>query len=218
MVLSSYVSPFPRSFTRHQTATKLRQGGAQKNLGITGITLVIIRKSLLALTPSPTFMQQLSASLPSVIPPVVFDFATLAKNNSLYNTLPIFNLYVATLVLQSLVSTFEAKRVSGQQEVADQKAKFLYHTLDSYPDAFIVCPEKNVRSRMNICFRIKSASSDGKPDETREKEFVSGAEKKGLLGVKGHRSVGGIRVSNYNAVPMEDVEKLVAWIEAFAKA
>ena len=218
MVLSSYVSPFPRSFTRHQTATNLRQGGAQKNLGITGITLVIIRKSLLALTPSPTFMQQLSANLPSVIPPVVFDFATLAKNNSLYNTLPIFNLYVATLVLQSLVSTFEAKRVSGQQEVADQKAKFLYDTLDSYPDAFIVCPEKNVRSRMNICFRIKSASSDEKPDETREKEFVSGAEKKGLLGVKGHRSVGGIRVSNYNAVPMEDVENLVTWIEDFAKA
>ena len=71
---------------------------------------------------------------------------------------------------------------------------------------------------MNLCFRIKSASSDGKPDETREKDFISGAERKGLLGVKGHRSVGGIRVSNYNAVPMEDVEKLVAWMVDFAKA
>lgn len=194
------------------------QGGAQKNLGITGITLVIIRKSLLALTPPPTFLQQLSSSLPSVISPIVFDFVTLAKNNSLYNTLPIFNLYVATLVLQSLVSTFDTKRVSGQQEVANQKAKLLYDMLDKYDDIFAVCPEKAVRSRMNICFRIKSASSDGKPDEAREQDFISGAEKKRLLGVKGHRSVGGIRVSNYNAVPMEDVEKLVSWMVEFAKA
>ena len=153
-----------------------------------------------------------------MISPIVFDFATLAKNNSLYNTLPIFNLYVATLVLQSLVSTFDTKRVSGQQEVADQKAKLIYDTLDSYEDVFSVCPEKVVRSRMNICFRIKSTSSDGKPDEAREKDFISGAEKKGLLGVKGHRSVGGIRVSNYNAVPMKDAEKLVAFMEEFSKA
>ena len=67
---------------------------------------------------------------------------------------------------------------------------------------------------MNICYRV---TSDGKPDEAKEKEFVSGAEKRGMLGVKGHRSVGGIRVSNYNAVPMENVEKLVAWIKDFAK-
>ena len=71
---------------------------------------------------------------------------------------------------------------------------------------------------MNICFRIKSASSDEKPDESKEKQFITGAEKKGLLGVKGHRSVGGIRVSNYNAVPMEDVEKLVSWMEEFARS
>jgi phosphoserine aminotransferase len=173
---------------------------------------VIIRKSLLALTPPPTFIQKLSSLLPSAIPPVVLDFATIAKNNSLYNTLPIFNLYVATLVLQSLVSTFGQKRVSGQQEVADAKAKLLYDTLDSFPDMYLVVPEKKVRSRMNICFRVVK---DGKPDEGREKDFVGAAEKKGLLGVKGHRSVGGIRVSNYNAVPMENVEKLVAFIKEF---
>ena len=146
---------------------------------------------------------------------MVFDFATLAKNNSLYNTLPIFNLYVATLVLQSLVTTFSTQRVAGQQKISDKKASLLYSTLDKYTDVFAVCPEKAVRSRMNICFRI---TSDGKPDEAREKEFVSAAEKKGLLGVKGHRSVGGIRVSNYNAVPVENVEKLIAFMEGFAKA
>lgn len=192
--------------------------GAQKNLGVTGITLVIIRKSLLALTPSPTFMHSLSGVLPSAIPPVVFDFATLSKNNSLYNTLPIFTLYVAVVVLQSLVSQFESKKVSGQEEIVDRKAKLLYDTLDAYPDVFKVVPEKSVRSRMNVCFRIASPQSDGKPDEAREKEFVSGGEKRGLLGTKGHRSVGGIRVSNYNAVPMENVEKLAAYMNEFAKS
>ena len=193
-------------------------GGAQKNLGITGITLVIIRKSLLGLTPPPTFMQQLSGTLPSAIPPIVFDFATIAKNNSLYNTLPVFNLYVATLVLQSLVSTYESKKVGGQQDVADRKASLLYDTLEAYSDVYAVVPDKSVRSRMNICFRIKSTDSGGKPDEGREKQFVSGGEKRGLLGVKGHRSVGGIRVSNYNAVPMVNVQKLVAYMVEFARA
>lgn len=158
-------------------------------------------------------MHKLSALLPSATPPVVLDFATIAKNNSLYNTLPIFNLYVATLVLQSLVSTFSSKRVSGQQDLADAKAKLLYDTLDALSSTYLVVPETKARSRMNICFRVVK---DGKPDDAREKEFISGAEKKGLLGVKGHRSVGGIRVSNYNAVPMGNVEKLVAWIREFA--
>ena len=67
---------------------------------------------------------------------------------------------------------------------------------------------------MNICFRVIGA--DGKPDETKEGEFVKAGEKQGLLGLKGHRSVGGIRVSNYNAVPVEAVEKLVKFMEEFA--
>ncbi len=102
--------------------------------------------------------------------------------------------------------------------MADRKAKLLYDTLDAAPEVFSVCPDSNVRSRMNICFRIKSAAAgDDKPDEAREKEFVAGAEKRGLLGVKGHRSVGGIRVSNYNAVPVGNVEKLVGFIKEFSK-
>ncbi len=147
----------------------------------------------------------------------MFSFFTIASNNSLYNTLPIFNLYVATLVLQKLVSTFEHNKVSGQEDVADRKAKLVYDTLDAYPQAYHVVPDKSVRSRMNICFRI-TQQEGGQPDEAKEKEFLAGAEKRGLLGLKGHRSVGGIRASNYNAVPLENVQKLADYLVEFAKS
>ena len=186
-------------------------GGAQKNLGLPGITLLIIRKSLLALVPPPTFMHALSATIPNTIPPIVFDFATLAKNNSLYNTLPVFNLYVATLVLQSLAQRFGARRIAGQQEIAERKAAKLYAALDAHPDLYKVVPATKARSRMNVCFRI------GDKDDEKEKRFVKGGEERGLLGLKGHRSVGGIRVSNYNAVSEDAVDKLCAYLEDFAK-
>lgn len=180
----------------------------------------MIKKSLLALTPSPIFLQQVSDVLPSAIPPIMFDFATIAKNNSLYNTLPIFNLYVATLVLRSLVANFEEKKVGGQEELANRKAELIYDALDKYSNTYHVVPDKSVRSRMNVCFRIKpkqAASSEaGSWDVTREKAFLAGAEKKGLLGLKGHRSVGGMRASNYNAVSMASVQKLVAYLVEFA--
>jgi len=152
----------------------------------------------------------------------MFDFATIATNNSLYNTLPIFNLYIATLVLQSLVATFAEKKVSGQEELANKKAELIYTTLDQYSDTYHVVPDKSARSRMNICFRIKpkqdSGAEPGKWDEAREKEFLAGAEKQNLTGLKGHRSVGGMRASNYNAVSMASVQKLVAYLVQFAEA
>lgn len=153
----------------------------------------------------------------------MFSFSTIATNNSLYNTLPIFNLYVATLVLQQLVSTYGAKKVSGQEEVAGRKAKILYDTLDANPQTYHVVPAKNVRSRMNICFRIVSSGQTSEtgavvPDEAKEKAFLAGAESRGLLGLKGHRSVGGIRASNYNAVPLENAQKLAEYLVEFAKS
>ncbi|EXJ80555.1 phosphoserine aminotransferase [Capronia coronata CBS 617.96] len=198
-------------------------GGAQKNLGITGITVVIIRKSLLSLVPPPTFLHALSPVLPTsgALPPIIFSFSTIASNNSLYNTLPIFNLYVATVVLQMLVSTFGQKKVSGQEEVADRKAALIYGALDAHPDTYHVVPDKSVRSRMNICFRIISGTpSDGQvvADEAKEKAFLAGAEKRGLLGLKGHRSVGGMRASNYNAVLLESAQKLADYLVEFAKS
>jgi phosphoserine aminotransferase len=146
----------------------------------------------------------------------MFNFATIASNNSLYNTLPIFNLHVATLVMQSLVDTYNGS-VAGQESIADKKAKLLYDTLDAYPSRYDVVPDKSVRSRMNVCFRIIESKGAG-PSEAKEKEFLAGAEKRGLLGLKGHRSVGGIRASNYNAVPLENVQKLVEWLTEFAKS
>ncbi|KAH0846723.1 phosphoserine transaminase [Fonsecaea monophora] len=199
-------------------------GGAQKNLGIAGITVVIIRKSLLSLLPPPAFLHALSPVIPTsgCLPPIMLSFSTIAANNSLYNTLPIFNLYVATLVLQRLVSTFGSTKVSGQEEVANQKANLLYETLDSHPETYYVVPHKSARSRMNICFRIisgpKAGSGEVVPDEAKEKAFLTGAEQRGLLGLKGHRSVGGIRASNYNAVPLKNVQKLASWLVEFAKS
>jgi phosphoserine aminotransferase len=135
----------------------------------------------------------------------------LAKNNSLYNTLPVFNLYVATLVLQSLSAKYGSKRIGGQGEISARKSEQIYGTLDKYENVYNVVPEKHARSRMNVCFRVKGG------DEDAEKRFVKGAEEKGLLGVKGHRSVGGIRVSNYNAVGEEAVERLCQFMVDFAE-
>ncbi|PGH14399.1 phosphoserine transaminase [Helicocarpus griseus UAMH5409] len=185
--------------------------GAQKNVGIAGITLVIIRKSLLppqTATPPPALLRKLHiGGLPG---PIVLDYATIAKNNSLYNTLPIFNLWIAGEVIASLVKTYGDKKVSGQEEVANHKAALIYDVLDKYEQVYRVVPEKSVRSRMNVCFRVYGG------DAEKEKDFLQGAEKRLLQGLKGHRSVGGIRASNYNAVPLEDVEKLVIYLEDYA--
>lgn len=164
-------------------------GGAQKNIGNTGIAIVIIRKSLLPPVvnyASPDLLRSLN--LP--IGPIVLDYPTIAKNNSLYNTLPIFDVWVAGQVMASLVDTYGAKKIGGQEEISDEKARLIYGALDKYSDVYRVVPDKSVRSRMNICFRVHGGDAD------KEKAFLAGAEKKGLLGLKGHRSVGGMRASN----------------------
>jgi phosphoserine aminotransferase len=110
--------------------------GAQKNLGVTGITVVIIKKSLLPpalATPPPTLMRKLG--LP--VGPIVLDYAAIAKNNSLYNTLSIFDVYVADLVLKSLLKNFPEK-VDGQQALAEKKAAFIYEALEAYPHVYKV--------------------------------------------------------------------------------
>ncbi|KAF2097499.1 PLP-dependent transferase [Rhizodiscina lignyota] len=186
-------------------------GGAQKNVGNTGITIVIVHKSLLppaARLASPDLLRQLN--LP--VGPVTLDWPTIAKNNSLYNTLPIFDVWVAGQVMGDLVQTFGAKKIAGQEDVSIQKAKLLYDALERYPQVYRIVPAKTVRSRMNICFRVCGGDAD------KEKAFLAGAEKSGLLGLKGHRSVGGIRASNYNAVPLEGAQKLAEYLESFARA
>jgi phosphoserine aminotransferase len=155
--------------------------------------MVIIRKSLLPPT-TPTPSAKLLRKLGLPIPPIVFDYATIAKNNSLYNTLPIFDVYIAGQVMSSLLAQFPEDKVSGQEVIATAKANLLYEFLDKFPNTYKVVPSKKARSRMNICFRVTSGF--GEVDESKEAQWVKGAESYGLTGLKGHRSVGGIRISN----------------------
>jgi phosphoserine aminotransferase len=177
--------------SRHVDVSKFAVifGGAQKNIGNAGITITIVKKSLLPPIATPASPEVLRAiGLP--VGPVILDWPSIAKENSLYNTLPIFDVWIAGQVMSDLVQLYGSKRVRGQEEVSAEKAKILYGVLDSHSDVYQVVPDKAVRSRMNICFRVHGG------DTTKEKEFLAGAEKIGLLGLKGHRSVGGIRVSN----------------------
>ncbi|BCS20371.1 O-phospho-L-serine:2-oxoglutarate transaminase [Aspergillus puulaauensis] len=184
--------------------------GAQKNLGMAGITGVIIRKSLLPpVSPpcSPTILRKLG--LP--VAPTILDYSVCQKNNSLYNTLSIFDVYVAGQVIKKLLNDFPDK-VDGQQAVAERKARKVYDTLEAYPEIYRIVPDKAVRSRMNICFRVVK---NGNVDEA-EKTFLKGGTERGITGMKGHRSVGGIRVSNYNAIPESGIDKLVVYLKEFA--
>ncbi len=164
-------------------------GGAQKNVGTTGITIVVVRKSLLppqANLASPQLMRRLG--LP--VGPIVFDWPTIAMNNSLYNTLPILEVWIAGQVMKRLVDEYGVKRIHGQEEMANQKAQLIYKTLDALSDVYQIVPKQDARSRMNICLRVNHG------DVGSEKKFLEGAEERLLLGLKGHRSVGGIRISN----------------------
>ncbi|KAH8888819.1 phosphoserine aminotransferase-like protein [Thozetella sp. PMI_491] len=183
-----------------------------KILGSTGVTVAVIKKDLLAPAvkqPEPALMRKLG--LP--IPPIVLQYETVAKNNSLYNTLSIFDVYVAGQVLKKLLRTYPDK-AAGQQAVSDKKATLIYSALESYPEVYKIVPAKSARSRMNICFRV---TKNGNIDES-EKAFLKEATSGGLTGLKGHRSVGGLRASNYNSIPIEGAEKLASFINDFAKA
>ncbi|KIN07984.1 hypothetical protein OIDMADRAFT_37297 [Oidiodendron maius Zn] len=127
--------------------------GTQKNLGLTGITVVIIEKSFL-MQPSATLIRQLA--LP--IPPRILEYETIAKNNSLYNTLSIFDVYIAGQVLKRLLQQHPNK-VQAQQAISKEKARLIYGALEAYPDIYKIIPDKTVRSRMNICFRINGGNA-----------------------------------------------------------
>lgn len=122
--------------------------------------------------------------------PVILDYGVIAKNNSLYNTLSIFDVWIAGQVMGLLLSTHGNEKVSGVEKLAVAKARLLYDVLEKYPQMYHVVPRKAVRSRMNLCFRIAGGDAEF------EKKWLAGAEERGLLGLKGHRSVGGIRISN----------------------
>lgn len=117
--------------------------------------------------------------------PIVFDFPTIAKNNSTYNTLPIFAVHVMNLCVKKIMAK---GGLGAQQKESESKAEAIYTVLDQYPELFKLPVDKDARSKMNIVFTI--------PGEGLEDKFLKESGAQGLTGLKGHRSVGGIRISN----------------------
>ncbi|KAJ7944070.1 phosphoserine aminotransferase [Quillaja saponaria] len=164
--------------------------GAQKNVGPSGVTIVIIRKDLIGNA------QRLT--------PVMLDYKIHAENNSLYNTPPCFGIYMCGLVFEDLLEQGGLKEVEKKNK---KKADIIYNAIDE-SNGFYRCPvEKSVRSLMNVPFTLEKSEL--------EAEFVKEAAKEKMVQLKGHRSVGGMRASIYNAMPLAGVEKLVAFMKDF---
>ncbi|RKX33454.1 MAG: 3-phosphoserine/phosphohydroxythreonine transaminase [Verrucomicrobia bacterium] len=163
--------------------------GAQKNLGPAGVTVVIIRKDL---------AERVSEDVP-----IIFRYRTHIEKNSLYNTPPCFNIYVVMLVTRWLLSQGGLGAIAQRNE---RKARLLYEVIDG-SEFYRGTADPAYRSVMNVTFRL--------PSEELEKLFVREAAEQGMKGLKGHRSVGGIRASIYNAFPIEGVETLAAFMREF---
>jgi phosphoserine aminotransferase len=165
--------------------------GAQKNLGPSGVTVVLIREGWL------------ESANPGV--PTMLRYATHVKNHSLYNTPPMFGIYILDLVLQWLDGL---GGVEAMSKINEAKAAKLYDAIDSSGGFYRGHAEKSSRSKMNVTFRL--------PTEELEKKFVVEAQKVGMVGLAGHRSVGGIRASIYNAVGLEACSSLASFLKDFA--
>ncbi len=166
--------------------------GAQKNCGPAGLTMVIVREDLLG------------AALP--ICPSAFDWTVVAKHESMYNTPPTYAIYIAGLVFAWL------KRqggVAAMEKINRAKAELLYHCLDQNAAVYKTKVVPECRSRMNVPFFLQ--------DEALNETFLAGAREHGLLQLKGHKSVGGMRASIYNAMPYEGVAALVDYLNQFAR-
>ena len=166
--------------------------GAQKNMGIAGLGVAIIKKDLL---------QKVSATTP-----VLLDYTLMIENDSMYNTPPAYAIYVLGLVLE-WIDEMGGLEVMEKRNI--EKAKLLYDYLDS-SDFYKAHSDKDNRSLMNVTFTTPSKELDAK--------FVKESIEAGMTNLKGHRSVGGIRASIYNAMPLEGVEKLVAFMKEFEAA
>ncbi|MCI5924089.1 MAG: 3-phosphoserine/phosphohydroxythreonine transaminase [Oscillospiraceae bacterium] len=171
----------------------LLYAGAQKNMGPAGLTVVIIREDLIGSAMD--------------ITPTMFNYQTHADNGSMFNTPPTYAIYICKLVLDWIKN--EIGGLEKMKEINEKKAALLYDFLDS-SRLFKGTVEKDSRSLMNIPFVTG--------DEELDKKFVAEATAAGFVNLKGHRSVGGMRASIYNAMPVEGVEKLVAFMKAFEEA
>jgi phosphoserine aminotransferase len=161
---------------------------AQKNIGPAGVTLVVIRKSLL---------QQQKRELPEIL-----SYREMAKHNSVLNTPPVFPIYCSLLTLRWV----KALGMDAMDKRNKEKARILYDAIDNSA-VFYGVAKKEDRSHMNACFRAHN--------DLHTQAFLDFAKEKNIVGIKGHRSVGGFRASMYNAISVEDVQQLVATMKAF---
>jgi phosphoserine aminotransferase len=166
--------------------------GAQKNMGCTGVNIVVVNKNILG---------KVSRKLPTML-----DYRNHIEAGSLLNTPPVFSIYVCLLTLRWLK---EMGGVESMEKINDQKASLFYDTIDSY-EVFKGTVAKEDRSKMNAVFNID--------DSLMEKEFLQMCEKEGMIGVKGHRTTGGFRVSMYNALPLESVQAITGLMRYFAQS
>jgi phosphoserine aminotransferase len=180
-------------FSRPFDATKfaLIYAGAQKNVGPAGVTLVIVRQSRL----------EAAADTPPML-----SYANYAKNNSLYNTPPTFAVYMVNLVLGWIE---ELGGLPAMAERNSRKAATVYTAIDDSGGFYRGHAEPAARSQMNVTFRL--------PDESLEKQFIAEAKAAGMVGLNGHRSVGGVRASLYNALEQESCDALAAFMAEFAR-
>ncbi len=172
-------------------------GGAQKNLGPAGLTIVVVRDDLLGHALE--------------ICPSAFNYKTVADNQSMYNTPPTWGIYMAGLTFQWLREQTEGalSGVAAMEQRNIAKAKLLYDFIDA-SSFYLNKIDPGCRSRMNIPFFLR--------DEARNEAFLSGARAAGLLQLKGHKSVGGMRASIYNAMPLEGVQALVSYMREFERS
>jgi len=166
--------------------------GAQKNAGPAGVTIIVARKA---------FIESAQDDLPPML-----SYKVHERENSLYNTPPVFAVYVVGRVCRWLEDLGGLAEIEKRNE---RKAALIYGALDAHPEVYEpTVTNKAHRSRMNITFRLREAG--------REAEFLRGAEALGMVGLRGHRSVGGFRASCYNALPLEAAQTLADYLEEFA--
>lgn len=188
MVVDMSSDIFSRPFDYNRFG--LIYAGAQKNMGAAGVTIVVVKKELLG---------KVKRTIPNIL-----DYRVHIEANSLLNTPPVFAIYISMLTLRWI------KKEGGLVEMekrAKERADLFYNTLDNLP-VFTPIVAKEDRSLMNATFTIK--------DEALENEFVALCKQNGMVGVKGHRSVGGLRVSMYNALPLSSVQAICDLMTHFA--
>ena len=187
--MSSDILSKPLAFDRFS----LIYAGAQKNLGPAGVTAVVIRRD---------FLEKADPNVPATM----LKYVTHAEKNSLYNTPPVFSVYLLNLVLRHLKSL---GGLPSMAEVNARKAGYIYDAIDDSNGFYRGHARKDSRSLMNITFTMADAEL--------EKKFVDEGEREGFIGIKGHRSVGGLRASVYNAMPEEGAKALADFMKEFLR-